>query len=635
MRQTPPSPRPFQRPFPLVRLLRWSLLALPLACNSPAVSETLKPSAPPATGDVAASGDGVDPKKVVGYLASDELEGRGIGTAGIDKAADYIAGAFKRLGLQPAPALNGDYFQSFGITAATAPDPATTLASGDKTYKLGDDFSVVSFSGEAKFDAPVVFVGYGITSEEHKYDDYAGLDVKGKVVLALRYEPHDVHGVSRFTKAKDEWSREAALISKAKNATKHGAAALLLVNPPKYHEDTPMPFSRELLSEKAAVPFLHVKRHVADELLKRARGKDVAALQDEIDAAGKPLAMPLPNVTASGDVKILRTETKVKNVVGVLPGKGPLAGEFVVIGAHYDHLGLGGAGSLRPMAKEIHNGADDNASGTSAMLELAEHYAKNGGSADGRSIVFAAFTAEESGLIGSERFVNHPPVPLDKIAYMVNFDMVGRVRNNVLSVGGTGTAASFEALLKKADEASPLELKTFGKGGYGPSDHMSFAMKKIPVLFFWSGTHPDYHKPSDDADKVNYEGIGQVVQLGATIVDALRTQPREQYVAASDHSGMSPGGRGGSRVSLGVVPDYGTDEIKGVKISGTVPDSPAEKAGLKDGDVLIQFGSTKIDSLYGLTDALRAAKPGDKVKLTVLRDGKEVETEATLAERKG
>jgi Zn-dependent M28 family amino/carboxypeptidase len=268
------------------------------------------------------------------------------------------------------------------------------------------------------------------------------------------------------------------------------------------------------------------------------------------------------------------------------------------------------------------------------MLELAEHYAKIGGPS-GRSIIFVAFTAEESGLIGSARFVEHPPVALDKIAYMLNLDMVGRVRNNVLSVGGTGTAPSFESILKQADDASPLELKNFGKGGFGPSDHMSFALKKIPVLFFWSGVHSDYHRPTDDADKINYAGIEQIVQLSTHVIDALEVHAREQYVAVADHSGMSPGGRGGSRVTLGVVPDYGNDAERGVRISGTVPGSPAEAAGLKSGDVIVQFGTEAIDSLYGLTDVLAKAKPGDKVNLGIIRDGKTVELEATLAERKG
>jgi hypothetical protein len=612
-----------------LRLFGWTLLAVVLGCNWALVAETINQSAPTTT--KADPDFHVNVHDSVYYLASDELEGRGLGTKGLDKAADYIAGNFKKLGLQTAPGLD-DYFQRFTITKATAPDPATTLTSGDKTYALDTDFGVLSFSAESKFSGPVVFVGYGITSATHGYDDYASANVKGKVAMALRYEPHDANGVSRFTRKKGEWSPSAALIEKANNAAKHGAVALLLVNPPTFHEDIAIPFSRDMLSERASIPFLFLKEPVANELLEKGQAKSLVELQKQIDDTGEPHAHALANVTVAGQVKILRKDTPVKNVVGVVPGKGDLAKQYVVIGAHYDHLGRGGPGSLAPRSHEIHNGADDNASGTSAMMKIAEHYARSG--SNGRSLLFVAFTAEEEGLIGSQKFVERSPVPVDHIAYMLNLDMVGRVRNEVLSVGGTMTAPSFKDLLKKADDDSPLELKEFSKGGFGPSDHMTFAMKKVPVLFFWSGTHGDYHRPTDDADKVNFDGIEQVVKLSTEIVDALLTHPREQYVAANDHA-MSPGSSSsGSHVTLGVVPDYGTDADRGVRISGTVPGSPAEKAGLKEGDVIVKWDDTDIATIYTLIDVLRAGKPGQKVKLVILRGGKNVELEATLAERK-
>jgi hypothetical protein len=613
-----------------LRLLGWTLLAVVLGCNSVLVTaDALNQSTPTTKAD---PNFHVNVHDSVYYLASDALEGRGLGTKGIEKAADYIAGNFKKLGLQTAPGLDG-YFQDFAITKATAPDPATTLASGDKTYALNDDFGVISFSAEDKFDAPVVFVGYGITSEKNNYDDYANVDVKGKVALALRYEPHDANGVSRFTKKKDEWSPNAALIEKANTAAKHGAVALLLVNPPTFHKDIAIPFSRDMLSDKASIPFLFLKQNVADGLLQKAGAKPLVELQKQIDDTGQPHAHALANVTVSGRVKIQRKDTPVKNVVGIVPGKGELAGEYVVVGAHYDHLGRGGPGSLAPRSHEIHNGADDNASGTSAMMKIAEHYARDGSNA--RSLIFIAFTAEEEGLIGSQKFVERTPIPLDKIAYMLNLDMVGRVRNEVLSVGGTMTAPSFKALLKKADDDSPLQLKEFSQGGIGPSDHMTFAKKRVPVLFFWSGNHSDYHRPTDDADKINYDGIDQVVKLSTEVVDALLTHPREQYVAAYDHAVMGSGS-GGASVTLGVIPDYsGDDPQRGVRITGTVPGSPAEKAGLKDGDVLLKWDDTDIASLYTLTDLLKGGKPGQKVKLVIVRGGKNVTLEATLAERKG
>jgi hypothetical protein len=403
------------------RLSGWTLLAVVLGCNSAALvvraAEALNQSTPTTKGDPDFH---VNVRDSVYYLASDELEGRGLGTKGLDKAADYVAGNFKKLGLQTAPGLDS-YFQNFTITKATAPDPATTLTCGDKTYALDADFGVVSFSAESKFEGPVVFVGYGVTSAKNNYDDYANVDVKGKVALALRYEPHDKDGVSRFTGKKGDWSPNASLIEKATNAAKHGAVALLLVNPPKFHEDIAVPFSRDMMSEKASIPFLFLKQHVANDLLEKGEAKSLLAQQKQIDDDGQPHAHALSNVTVAGQVKILRKDTPVKNVVGIVPGKGELAKEYVVVGAHYDHLGRGGPGSLAPQSHEIHNGADDNASGTTAMMKIAEHYAHSGSNA--RSILFVAFTAEEEGLIGSQKFVERSPIPLDKIAYMLNLDM--------------------------------------------------------------------------------------------------------------------------------------------------------------------------------------------------------------------
>ena len=627
--------------------LRWSLLVAPLACNA-------------AAADVNAQGsrtaEGVDLAGTVRYLASDELEGRGVGTNGLNKAADYIAEQFTKLGLKPPPGQQ-TFFQPFKMTTVVKPGDGTALRFAgpeDKDappvlYDLGQDYTPLSFSAEATFDAPIVFVGYSITSKEHGYDDFAGIDVKGKVALALRYEPHDNHGKSRFTRG-DDWSPSATLSRKADAAAAAGAAALILVNPPAYHEeeDPLVPFARMYRGDKAPIPVFQARRAVVAQWLKAAGvDGDLRALQKGIDDTGEPNSFALPdNAKASGAVEIRRIQHEVKNVVAVLPGKGNLAHEYVVIGAHYDHLGRGGPGSFNPSASEIHNGADDNASGTAAMLELAEHFAKKGSA--GRSIVFAAFTAEEMGLIGSAHFVAHPPVPLSRVAYMINLDMVGRIRNDILYIGGHGTAGDFDRIIAKADEKNPLRFKSFGKGGFGPSDHMSFALKKIPVLFLHSGQHRDYHRPSDDFDKVNYEGIQQAVEFAADIVGELLEHPREQYVDASDAHSMFNGhgandpassvgsASGGLRVSLGVVPDYAPDdEVKGLRISGTTPNSPAAAAGLKDGDVITQIGDDRIGSIYDLTDVLQKRKPGDKVTITVLRDGKTVESETTLTERKG
>jgi hypothetical protein len=295
----------------------------------------------------------------------------------------------------------------------------------------------------------------------------------------------------------------------------------------------------------------------------------------------------------------------------------------------------GGDAALDPGVKAIHNGADDNASGTTVVMQLARDLAA-GGSLD-RSVIFVAFTGEEWGLLGSRQFVEHPPVPLEKIVAMINLDMVGRVRDEMLYIGGGGTAAPFQEMLQRADDQSPLKFKDIGKGGFGPSDHMSFAMHKIPVLFLFSGLHGDYHRATDDADKINYAGLRQVEEAARQIVKAMATMPRAEYVAASDAKSYSIGSPGGGRrVTLGVVPDYSSDiTTGGVKISGAVEGSPAEKAGLKGGDVIVGYDEHTIDSLYDLSEALAGSKAGDVVKLKVKRDAKTLELKATLAARGG
>ncbi|MBA2708859.1 MAG: M28 family peptidase [Gemmatimonadaceae bacterium] len=322
----------------------------------------------------------------------------------------------------------------------------------------------------------------------------------------------------------------------------------------------------------------------------------------------------------------------VRNVVGYVPGAGPRANEHLVIGAHYDHLGLGGMASFQPTTRAIHNGADDNASGTTALIQLADRFAN--GPPPQRSILFVAFTAEEQGLLGADHFVDHPPVPLSDIVAMINFDMVGRMTDDTLHIGGNGTAPAFGAMLNKVDAESPLKLKDMGKGGLGPSDHMAFAQKKIPVLHFFSGLHSDYHRPSDDTEKINFKGLDQIVDFAAAVMREVISMPRQTYDSKHDSHSAGPGTPSRSRVTLGVIPDYGDNETGGAKISGTTPDSPAAKAGLTEGDIIVKFGDSEIGTLYDLSEALSSAKPGQTVKLKIRRGDKTVEIEATLAERK-
>lgn len=614
--------------------------AAPAANSPPTTAPTADSAAPPVLGAVPtrlpAAADVADVRGSVEYLASDALEGRGVGSPGLELAADFIANRFTSLHLRTLPGDDG-YFQPFPYLRHLTINPRCALTVGGVVKKLGTDFSPLAFSGQSTFGGTVVFVGYGVAAANEHYDDYAGIDVRGKIVLAMRFEPHDPKGHSRFTH--DDFSNAATFAAKAKSAADHRAMALLIVTPPQYHGDVDslLPFTSGNAAE-APLPVIQITRTLADEILKTAGTPALVDLQQQIDSSGAPASRALGDVRVAANVQLDRTEVTVKNVIALLPGEGPHANEYVVVGAHYDHLGHGGMGSLAPWSHAIHHGADDNASGTAAVMDLADHLVRDGRLS--RSVIFCSFGAEEEGMIGSSWFIGHPPVPLDHIVAMLNMDMVGRVRNQMLFVGGAGTAANLQQVLDDADAGSPLTLHTIGRGGFGPSDHMPFAMARVPVIFLFSGMHRDYHTPNDTADKVNFTGIAETVDLAERIVDELATMPRQPYVNKYDNEGLNffatANIGSGPRTQLGVVPDYNSMQTTGgVRITGTTPGTPAEAAGLRDGDVIVQVGTTKIANLMDLSAFLSDAKPGDKVTITLLRDNQRIEAQTTLTERKG
>ena len=584
----------------------------------------------------AGCGANVDPRQTVPYLASDQLAGRAPGSPGLVVAGDYLADEFHRIGLEPLPALHG-YFQPFTMTLASTLAPATNLLLNDKSLMLGTDFSPLSITGEGPFNGPVVFVGFGVTDLKNGYDDYAGMDVAGKVVLAMRQEPRDEKGKSRLAGKDHIWSSAAYFNAKARAAAEHGAVALLLVTPPSSGPDDPIAsFSASAGDSSATIPVIQISRRVAELLLATANASNLDQLQKTIDSTGRPKSMVLRDVEISGDVALKKSSADVRNVVAYLPGSGEHADEFVVIGAHYDHLGTGQLGHALGPVGSIYHGADDNASGDAVVLEIAKQLSD--GPPLPRSVIFVFFTAEEEGLIGSDWFVNHPPVPLDKIVAMLNLDMVGRLRDENLLIGGWGTAANFDSIVKSAAAGTPIHIQSFEKGGLGPTDHMSFALKKIPVLFLFTGLHADYHRPTDTADRINYAGIDEVATVGGKIVTAMAAMPRQPYDASSDGNATMAfyAGKGGQQqAALGVVPDFGSFDSKaGVPISGVGTASPAESAGLRGGDVITEFAGKPMRNLQDLSDALSDANPGDKVTIKILRIGKPMELHATLGTRK-
>lgn len=578
---------------------------------------------------------------VVYYLASDELEGRKVGTPGLQMAADYIADDLSKLGLKTIPGFDG-YFQPFKMVTRVDPDQSRTkLAVNDRTLKLGDDYTPLRASAESEVTAPILWAGYGITDSARHYDDYAKLDARGKIALLMRFEPENKDGKSRFAAKNDQWSTDATIPQKVQTAIDHGAVGVILVNPAVHHDDDGMISFRTSFTFSSKVPLMQVTPAVADSMLKGGGQPDMKTLQARIDSDLKPDSAELKNISATMSFGIHRIEAQVENVAAMLPGTGPHANEYVIIGAHYDHLGHGGPGSLAPWSHGIHHGADDNASGTAAMLEIADRFAHLG--PQPRTLIFMAFTGEEEGLIGSSYFVRHPPIDLHEVIAMLNLDMVGRMSGQKLLLGGEGTAAAFPELMQKADEGLPLRLGEFEKGGFGPSDHMSFASKKIPVLFFFTGMHMDYHRPTDTADKINFKGMAEVVDLGVKLVEELSTMPRQQYDGKYDSQSMmqmagisSSGSTHGVSASFGTIPDYSQpdDSKDGMRVGGVVPGSPADKFGVHEGDMMTEFNGTPIGNKMDYTMALAKAHPGQSVKVKLTHDGKPIDVQATLAARK-
>lgn len=595
----------------------------------------------------------------VRFLASDELEGRGVGTPGLERAADYIGAEFRKAGLQ-VPGDLTTYYQALNMTVGAELGKPNELAlagpSGEISLVVDRDFRPTSFGGQGAFSGPVVFAGYGITAPDAHYDDYAGIEAKGKVVLVMRQEPHTQDPHDAFEG--NQLTRHSDLRNKAANAAQHGAAALLLVSDPTSLKeqartapsaggasgqatgtlgsasaaDALLKFGYGGWDNPSSMPIVHITREAADRLLKASAGTDLAALESEIDKKVTPHTVPLEGWQCRGVVSIVRRQAEVKNVIGVLEGSGPRANETIVVGAHYDHLGRGAPGSLAPDSHEIHHGADDNASGTAAVVELARRLGRREKPLP-RRIVLVAFTGEEAGLVGSAHYVRHPVVPLEQTAAMVNLDMVGRLKDDKLTVFGTATAKEFPALLDELGRKRGLKIQK-NADGFGPSDHSSFYGKNIPVLHLFTGTHSDYHRPSDTADKVNLAGLARVCDFLEDLVTSLATrEARVQFVQAPA-SPQRAAARSGDMPSLGTVPDY-AQEVEGVALSGVRAGGPADKAGIKGGDVIIRLGEKPIKNIYDYTYALRALKPGQKVAVVVRRGDKELKLEAMLGQPQG
>lgn len=562
-------------------------------------------------------------------LTAPSMEGRGDDTKGLARAASLLEKRYQQVGLRAAGTKG--YDQPFSVITGARLRGHNRLTVDDSTQKkdlrLNQDFVPFSFSSPGSVAAPVIFTGYGATAEEFAYDDYAGIDVKDKIVVVLRYEPPSFAEKAGNTGL----TRHAQLITKAINARNHGAKAVVLVNGKlgDGEEDLLTRFGSVSGPENVGIVLVQVKNDVAEAWLKSA-GRSLADIQGQIDHSTKPQSFAFPErLQVTIHVDIETTRATVNNVLAYLPGK---TDEYVIIGAHYDHLGRGNYDSLAPsQIGQIHPGADDNASGTAGVLELAGMFAPLKGQLQ-RGILFASFAGEELGLLGSEHWVQAPTLPLENAVAMLNMDMIGRIRDDKVYVGGVGTGSTLKSVLQRAQADSGFKIE-YSAGGYSASDHTSFVTKRIPVLFFFSGLHSDYHKPSDTWDKINSQAAARLVDVvGKAGLQLASTPDRPTFIAVVEDKPLAGVG-GGYGPYFGSIPDFGQAE-NGVKFSDVKPASPAAKAGLKAGDVLVRFGDKPINNLYDFTDALRRSKVGDVVEVTVMRDGKPLKASVKLEQRK-
>lgn len=528
----------------------------------------------------------------ISVLADDSLEGRETGEPGEWKAADYIITVFQALGLEPKGD-DGGYRQAFEFTKAIVRSKKNRLAVNGSELEIDEEFLPLKQSASKSFSFDeVVPVGYGITDDDGFHDDYEGLEVAGKAVLVSRFAPPEGEGNPHV-----DYEKHSSIIDKVRNALEHEASGVFMYTP-EDHDDTLMGMGGATHVSARDVPVVFLRRRAFEKL---------------------GLSLTDPAVfSAEGETDLVRVRDTGFNVVGYLPGQ---TDTTIVIGAHYDHLGYGGPGSgSRYLGTErlIHNGADDNGSGTAAMLELARYYASHGDQ-NHHSMLFMGFSGEEKGLLGSGHWVKNPTIDKEKIMMMVNMDMIGRLRgeDKGLAIFGTGTSAEFEAYF---DTLSHEDIKLTGKeSGTGPSDHTSFYNQGIPVLGFFTGAHEDYHKPEDDIDGIDYDGILLVTDIVTSTVDyfdsstsALTFQKTKAPDAGKRASSFS--------VTLGIMPDY-IAEVKGLRVDGVSPERPGERAGLLTGDVIVKMGEYDIEDIYGYMNALGKFRKGDTCIVVVEREG--------------
>jgi len=559
----------------------------------------------------------------IALLAHDELKGRDTGSSGIDLAAGYIAGQFAAAGLQPGGP-GGTYFQEFTISR-----PAELRDETDLTFEgapveaiVKADFTPFSFSTQGDFEGEMVFVGYGASNPDKEYDDYAGIDVTDRVVLMLRREPPGWDPDGGYTD-------HARFDRKVKLAAEKGTAAVLIANqdPGEDGIDGLMRFRPR--GQDHGLPALHIKRHLADQLLGAGGLASLTALQRQLDEEGRNASAPLAGVRVTGTVAYESKDILARNVIGVLPGTGPHADEYVIIGAHYDHVGV--------RRGHIYNGADDNASGTAGVIEAAWALAQT--PYRDRSVICMTFSGEEMGLHGSRHYVEEPTVDLDSVIAMLNMDMIGRFHPdnqvNMLGIQGLGTAGSFKEIVERRAEEAGIEYLP-EDSAQGPSDHAPFYRADVPALFFHTGMHRDLHQPSDDTEKINAQGAAQIVDLAYHIVlDVMNGEDAPVFAQVDKRAKIFRSTGPGHGVVMGIMPDMDdTSDAPGWRVARVFPGGGADKAGMQSGDRILRIDGLPVDGLDDYRAATAHKEPGDVIQVTVLRGQEEMILDVELSARR-
>ena len=551
------------------------------------------------------------------YLASDELAGRFPGTDGDKLTVEYIVNEFEEYGITPAG--EDGYLQPFDYISEIklGKDNSLSIGNGELIKGSGEEFTTLYLSANGTAQGNIVFVGYGINAPELNYNDYAGIDLKGKIALMLMYSPgynnpHD-----------NPFSKYERLRIKCAAAKEQGAAGIIVVKGPESGEDELVKLRMSGPGETMDIPVMNVKRSYVEYIFTNSKIMTLSEVQKNIDSLRTPMSFEFGGGMAQLKADLVRIKALTNNVIGKIEGKDPvLKNEYIVIGAHMDHLGDGlKYGSLHDShVAEIHNGADDNASGVAGILELAQYYSTKKKDLK-RSIIFMTFSGEEAGLIGSGHFTKSELMKKYNVVSMINLDMVGRLTDNKLTIGGTGTSSIWQGLLDSLNKTYNFTA-AYNKDGYGPSDHASFYGKDIPVLFFFTGLHKDYHKPSDDWQLINADGEAKVLNMVVGIVNYVNTlSAKPDFIKVTEEKKET---NMGFRVTLGVIPDYSSTK-EGLEITGVKSGGVAEKAGLQAGDVITKLGQYEIKNIYDYTDALTKFKPGEESEVTFVR-GTETKT---------